>query len=38
LGQNTEALRFRDEVKRFVARVKEHLKQEDFLFLDPTTY
>jgi hypothetical protein len=33
-----EALRFRDEMKRFVAKVKEHLKQEDFLFLDPTTY
>ena len=33
-----EASRFRDEMKRFVAKVKEHLKQEDFLFLDPTTY
>ena len=33
-----EALRFRDEIKRFVAKVKEHLKQEDFLFLDPTAY
>jgi len=33
-----EALRFRDDMKRFVAKVKEHLKQENFLFLDPTTY
>ena len=28
------ALRFRDEMKRFVAKVKEHLKNEDFIFLD----
>jgi len=26
-------LRFREEIKRFVAKVKEHLKQEDFLFM-----
>ena len=33
-----EALRFRDDMKRFVAKVKDHLKQEDFLFLDSTAY
>jgi hypothetical protein len=33
-----DGLRFRDEMKSFVGRVKEHLKQEDFLFLDHTAY
>jgi hypothetical protein len=34
-AKTEEALRFRDEMKRFVAKVKEHLKNEDFLFIDP---
>jgi hypothetical protein len=29
-----EASRFRDDMKRFVAKVREHLKNEDFMFLD----
>ena len=29
-----EASRFRDDIKRFVAKVREHLKHEDFLFVD----
>ena len=31
-----EASRFRDDIKRFVAKVREHLKHEDFLFVDPS--
>jgi len=30
-----EADKFRDDMKRFVAKVKEHLKHEDFIFIDP---
>jgi hypothetical protein len=30
-----EAGRFRDDMKRFVGKVKEHLKHEDFIFIDP---
>jgi len=37
-AKTEEASRFREEMKSFVGRVKEHLKQEDFLFLDPTAY
>jgi hypothetical protein len=33
-AKTEEASRFRDEMKRFVAKVKEHLKNEDFIFLD----
>ena len=29
-----EASRFRDDIKRFVAKVREHLKHENFLFID----